>query len=154
MWRRRSEMASKLGTAFELLQLFERPECVRMSVAEVTAASGLGKSTVSETLAALADEGYLLRIGQGSSLRYAMGPRFQEAFANAIAREVARLEQARAAMNAEALIVTEPLRRLAEAIGAAEPRKGELRMVNGETTAAPTASTLLGMAAPECGALG
>ena len=88
-------MASKLGTAFDALQLFEGPGLVRLSVAEVASRLAISRSTASVTLAALAEEGYLLREGEGSALAYSMGPRFQRAFAQAILRETARLREMR-----------------------------------------------------------
>jgi DNA-binding transcriptional ArsR family regulator len=88
-------MASKLGTAFDCLQLFEGPGLVRLSVAEVASRLAISRSTASVTLAALAEEGYLLREGEGSALAYSMGPRFQRAFAQAILRETARLRDLR-----------------------------------------------------------
>jgi len=133
-----------LGTAMDILALFERPEVVRLSLLEVATATGLGKSTVSGVLAELADAGYLSRSGSGGGLRYAMGNRFQEAFVNAIARQVARLEEARREFNGEALIAMEPMRRLLEAVGRPEggSGKGEVGSGTGERQA------------PECGAMG
>ena len=87
---------SALGTAFEVLQLFERPAIVRLTVGEVAEAVGISKSTASTTLAALADEGYLSRVGDGQAVRYAMGERFLRAFADAFLRERQRLVELKA----------------------------------------------------------
>lgn len=88
-------MATRLGTAFDCLQLFEGPGLVRLGVGEVASRAGVSRSTASVTLAALAEEEYLLREGEGSALLYSMGPRFQRAFAQAILREVQRLRDLR-----------------------------------------------------------
>ncbi len=94
-------MSSKLGTAFDILSLFERPTFVRLTLGEVAEALGVAKSTASTTLRDLAAENYLTRDGDA----YVMGPRFQAAFANAVLRSQAMLrdEHARVTRSLEAV---------------------------------------------------
>lgn len=84
-------MNSKLGTAFDLLELFERPTIVRLTVAEAAARIGMSKSTISTTLAALAEERYLARDDSGLQPAYVMGSRLRESFANALLRSALEL---------------------------------------------------------------
>jgi len=98
-----------LGTGFAVLEVFEGPGLVRLGVGEVVERLGIGRSTASTTLAALAEAGYLARLADG---RYAMGERLQRAFANALLRERARLEELRAETDRQ-------VRRAARLLGAA-----------------------------------
>jgi DNA-binding IclR family transcriptional regulator len=118
-------MASSLGTAFDILELFERPTLVRLTLSEVAEALGVARSTASTTLRDLAEAGYLVRLSEGREALYVMGPRFQLSFANAVLREreglLALGEQAQRMIRRAAELFGEAGRVLADA---PEPQRG------------------------------
>jgi len=147
-------MASKLGTAFEVLELFETDRVVRLTLNEVAERLGVAKSTASTVLRDLADEGYLARDGNV----YLMGHRFQAAFANAVLRSRQMLLDQHAA-------VTRALQAVAGAFvavgGAMTPVEMEVRQAAGlrpqamEIVDGPHRDNQTAIpGAPECGAVG
>jgi len=143
---------SILGTPFEILQLFERPEPARLSLPEVAARIGVSKGTASPLLAALADAGYLARLGAGGELQYVMGPRFQQAYFHGLAAARSGLLADLEATSAAILAALRPLEDLAGAMAASgDPPStgpdGQMAQISQSGQSDPGA----GPAAPEAG---
>jgi len=139
---------SKLGTGFDVLALFQVPRAARLSLSDICRLLGIAKSTASEICQALSEEGYLARIDSGGDVRYAMGERFQRAFADAILRERESLLSLAAEERRKVLLVAELFGAAAEVLGETAgtacraPTDGDNRA---DTRSAPT------KACPICG---
>lgn len=131
-------MPSPLGKAFDIIELFERPELTALSLAEISRLLDVQKQTLLPHLQALVAQGYLSRLGDD----YVMGPRFQRAFVNAVARQMQQLHQHSRQVNGSIRAMLGPLADLAAGLSgqkSPEPSRGAAYQM-GVDLAAPGAT--------------